>query len=244
MIRRSACVTVALILASVSMASGTHQPAIAVNAVLYASPSQGHSSDVIYVSGTGFHPGHRPVLLMMCPGWWDRSSVSWNNYSDEKEGPPADAQGEFKAFKFQVIALHHLSSSGCQIYDTNTPIRWGPDIPASYLILPPDQQPLSCERYICVNVRAQPTRVRAGLFENIDVKSNPPEQWGGAAATVTITYPHAQMQKPLVLGAGGTGRLRIQIPIHVTQPVVARVKVHVRLGNYVGDRGTTFTVIH
>ena len=236
--RRLALAALAALLAG-TLAGGRGRAAGVVS-VLRATPSQGHSGSLIDLSGYGLPPHTRLFIMMACPNWADPSVVRYQNLEilPPSQGPKTDADGQFSGFLMRAIRLHHFPSSGCEFYAAYDHVQYGPDIPATYTIVPSDRQLPRCSRSMCVKVRAAPRRVRTGLTEHISVRG-----WPGARVNINLGYPgNAHVAR--VTHLDWKGRATFNVPIHgnVSSQTSVRVTARAQLGPQQGTDSTNFTI--
>lgn len=212
--------------------------------VLILSPQQGHSGDTIYLSGSGLEPRQHLYVMMACPNWYDKSLSTYNNGVIQWNGPTTDAHGQFRAFPFQVLTLHHFRSAGCTMYIRDGANPYGPRFPPTFLILPPDQPAPPCWRQICVHVKSSPVRVRSGLVESVVVRSYP-GAWPGARVDLSVSAAGVKPTlRHLSLDLNGYAHVEFPITAQGTQPTVASVKVRMHLGAWGGSGDSRFVIVH
>ena len=196
--------------------------------------------DTFYVSGYGLPRNRRLVIMMSCPAWYDPHAAQYHNIAFNQNGPRTNARGEFVRFKMQALKLHHDLSSGCLINEGDGSNPFGPDIPALYTILRPDQSLRRCDKQICGKVTAVPRHARAGYTEHLSISG-----WPGASAMVTIQYPAIGTKHyGTELDPRGNGALAVPVPSGMDRPGRARIHVSFHLGKAGGGATTQFTIVH
>lgn len=227
--------------AILSVLLGTATPVSAENSMMVAAPQEGHPGDTIYLSADGLAPHRRVGILMACPNWYDQSVWQDRNYRFVKAGPTTDDHGSFRAYPFQVLALHGLKSMPlCQIYVQDGTRTFGPDFPAAFSVLAPGVQPKPMWRRPTVHVSTSPLRVHSGLFESVTVRS-----WPGAVADVTVSYPGASaMHAHIDLNLTGMAKSRFLVgPTESSQDIQAQVQVKLHIGTRSGRGAGHFTIV-
>lgn len=222
---------------------------------IIARPRIGHAGDPIFLSGSGFPPNFRLTVFMGCPDITDPKVYQSGNFVFQQL-PPTNEHGTFAGVPFGPLTLHSLQvgqdSVPCRIYTIgqydagketgsgNGTI--GPTLPGSYTAYIPGASLPRGSSAIKGSIRARPARVHAGVLENITVHSD----WGGAAATVTIRYPHS---KPMVVSKGlkvdwrGDRHLQIRVGATGIQPGQVSVSARFQQGPYRGDTRGSFVVV-
>lgn len=213
---------------------------------IIARPRLGHAGDAVFLAFSGFQPGKQLSLFMGCPDITDPRAIQ-NHNTVFQLGPVPDSQGNYAGFKLAPLTIRGLQpgqdSVPCRIYTVGQygTGQFGPDLPGTYTVYAPGA-PLPPGSYaIRGSINARPKRVRTGLAENIAIDSG----WGGALATVTVTYPHS---KPLVIRKSqklnwkGEGSIRIRVGPATLQPGRVTIRVHFQLGPYHGDTHSSFVV--
>jgi hypothetical protein len=212
------------------------------NSVLSASPYMGHSGDVIWLSGSGLLPERQYELVMACPIWFDHNVYSWGNLMSVTNGPVTDENGRFTRFRMRALILHHLPSSSCFIYSALPEENGlGPNQPAQYYIAAQGTKLPACVTHICGTVNLSTKAARAGHLAALDIVSS---HWGGAFATVTISFKGT---KPLriktSLDWAGRRHVTVHVPPQVSHISTANVSVAFHLGQTRGRTTTQFTVV-
>jgi hypothetical protein len=229
-----------------------------INGVLFAVPFEGHSGDLIYLSGGYLPPYTEYYVYMACPNWKD--AYKDNNYefvvkrdSEGKLRPVpvwTDGNGAFVAFAMHAVVLNGVNTSDCLIYVSNTINPYGPELPAPYTILPPTQPPGVCSRTMCPHFTVAPKRVRAGNSESISVSGGYP----GANGTVTVTFKgvatptgRLAVTGKLHLDWRGSGRVRIKVPLEAAHLPCSQVTIQADLSirgrfHYKRPSGPCFSV--
>lgn len=212
---------------------------------LTVAPQVGHATSTVYVSGFGLIPGQQTTLF-----WWcgENIPVAFRTGNQQiLSGPTTNRQGNFLAFPVG-IHLKVLVNAPCHIYaGYRDPNLAGAnfqavDIPALFTVLPHDAALPPCDRHICARVSPHPLRVRAGLVERIDIKSN----WYGALAKLRITYPHLKRATfaRRQLDWNGLAHLTVTVP-HAASGEAGRavIRASLALGRMSGTSSATFTVV-
>ena len=189
--------------------------------VLIAEPTEGHTGDTVFLSGSGFPPGAQPSIALACPDW---SNNPHGNIS-LIAGPVADARGRFVAFAaLRAMTLVGVQSSPCHIYASYGINPLGPY--ALYTIKAPEEQLDQCARVICVKADA----VLSGSKVKITVTG-----WPGARTVIKITYPSGKVQKlKMQLSWKGQGLLRATVEERVTSGSPAHYQVQASLNHISG----------
>lgn len=215
-------------------------PTRASNSYLVAAPAQGHSGDTIYLSGSGLSPRRHLYVMMACPNWFDRTVAEYGNIKIQQDGPTTDAHGGFRAFPFQVLTLHHFKSAGCQIYTSDGANGYGPDFPATFLILRPDDRGSPWIHRLYVRVKASPARAHSGSVERVEIHT-----WAGATASAVVSYSDGTVQRytPNV-NLQGVSNFHFHVPtVHNGQVVTAEIQVLARIGAKAGTGKGGFTIV-
>jgi hypothetical protein len=212
-----------------------------VNSSLFAFPSEGHSGNTLWLSGSGLQPLAQYIIFMGCPNWFDPTVVPDQNYI-HFVGPTTDANGQFIREPIQVLQLHHKSSSGCIVYAAQaTDTGFGPNVPAIYSIVPHSQQLPKCAVQICGSVTTAPNPARAGQLEALVVHG-----WGGATANMTIDFGGRgvkPLHKSFVLYASGSRPISVRIPSQATKVTTASISVSFHLSHVTGTaKQVDFTI--
>lgn len=227
---------------ALSMVAVPPNTAMATTSVLYAWPAHGHSGDPVYLSGFGLPPHRQLTILMACPNWFAPHVWDYGN-AQLQFGPTTDARGDFSGFLLKPFHLNVVQSSGCTIYTSDQQHTFGPDIPALYSIEPDTQLLGSCDTHICARAVARPTRVRAGLYETVNITGGP----RGARCDVVVTVPGTRAVKRTVYLTWKVRPdkpdVRFQVEPAARAPARATIQVHCKLGPYQGMARTAFTVL-
>jgi hypothetical protein len=211
---------------------------------LFASPSEGHAGDVIWLSGTGLKPFQQYYIFMGCPNWHDPTVFVNDNYR-HMIGPVTDANGEFVRFPMRAFQLSHANGFGCYIYSaTNTDTGFGPDIPAQYTIVPHGIRLHACAVQICGSVSMSSKSARSGRYETFTIAT---WHWAGVSVDMTVSFNLKGV--PTIRWSGytdwhGIKSVRIRIPATSARAVTASVSASFHLGHTTG-RATPviFTVV-
>jgi len=242
------CLLATLLGANMSVSHGTfaqQQPSPskqgAVNGALKATPSHGHSGDILYISGGEFPPHTHLLLLMGCPNWFVGTiHKPVPNSLLYGVGPTTDANGEFSGYRIRALKLQNLSFSACLIYTQLGANPFGPEIPASYFIEPRGQALGHCDTHVCAKVVPSPRHIRSGLVEHIAIEQG----WPGATADISIAYPGgaAHHLKSQTLNWEGNADVTDRVPAPLGGAHRAQVKVSFHFARTAGNAFTTFMV--
>lgn len=216
------------------------------NSVLIAAPYEGHSGDPIYLSGRGLHPNHQETITMACPSWVDAFRGASPGNMEVLTGPLTNKHGNFSAFRMPALTLHGLTGSGCVIYADQGVNMYGPDIPATYTIVPLGQPLDRCARTICTRVQATVKNPHGDPLTVITLQPGPKRAnslWPGAAAGITVTIPRRHPWRVhRTLDTQGRARLVLHLPRgRLTR---LHVGVHLQLGPYRGQSNVTLILDH
>lgn len=212
-------------------------------AVMRVTPYQGHSGDLVDLSGSGFLPRVQMYVMMACPNAADPFMYAHRNFVGPLLGPITDANGEFAGFLFRAPKLAGIPNAGCTVYEVdpqhNQPFGAPGAIPGVYTIVRPGVKLARCQRTLCVTkVVAAPRRIRAGLKEHIMVKG-----WPGARVDTVFTYPSKQPEHHVAhLDWTGTYSLTETVPSALPNQMSVRVTVHASLGKMTDTRQGSFIV--
>lgn len=208
---------------------------------LRVTPPEGHTGDLIDLSGSGFPAYTHLNILMACPNWQAPNAVRLNNVAIIA-GPETDWRGQFGGFLMRAIRLHEIPQSTCQIVASVGDNPFGVDIPAVYLIRQKGQalQLRGCKKRLCVaKLRVEPEQVRSGYDEKISVQT-----WPGATVTTYYSYPGNQTRVDRHR-ADWTGSARWTKPVtsRVPGPGVVQVRSTAALGSMTSTRTAKFTIV-
>jgi hypothetical protein len=237
MLRRLALLTIA---GAAIVLPGSLKRAVADGySILVVTPIQGHSHDIVYLSGDGLEPNKRLAVTMDCPNALDKSVSQYNNGILVPKGPITNAHGQFRDFPFQVLTLRHFASLLCTIYVQDHENYLGPDFPATFDILPPGQAVDAKWKKPPVHIKEVPKQVKSGLIENISVRS-----WPGATAVIRVSYAGARARtQKVALNLKGFGRVAFKVSFSgAASTVAARVQVRIVVGTYHASGTSGFTI--
>jgi hypothetical protein len=227
------------------MSAPPHQASADAVSVLFASAGEGHMGDTFWLSASGLLPNTQYNLYVACPNWFDPTVYADQNLEFISPGPMTDSNGRFVRVKLHALQLHHKSGSLCHIYSQFPGENGlGPDIPATFTIVPRSERLPQCVVQICGSVSTSPRPARAGRVETFLIKSG---GWGGAFANVTIDFnsPGAKpIQKSISLHWDGTYSLSVRLPPQATHVTTASVSATFHLGHVTGKaHPVVFTVV-
>src|SRR5262249_34851086 len=163
-------------------------------------------------------------IFMACPNYY--STALNGNYYEAVKGPTTDKDGRFVNYRWVAFQLRGVRSSPCTIYANTGVNPFGPDIPATYLILPPDQPLDPCAAHSCPTVRTSPRRARTGTTETIQVSA-----WPGATADMQMVYGRAHpLRHRTHLDWRGQATWVTRVPTTLASATKVRITVRCRLG--------------
>lgn len=213
-------------------------------------PYEGHQGDAIYVSGRGFRPNTRVILLLACPSIWGPGLAG--NYIYEP-GPFTGRDGSFTAYRFrQKLKLHGVNSSSCLLYVYYAEAM-ASDFPVPYNAIANDTPLPLCVRKICAHISERTMQRHGRSYEHIHIQTFGPPigtgkhrhpsllSWDGAKVTVSVTYPHVTALTGTI-GWDGSATLNIPLPSNLPQRFQSTVHASFRLGATRGDQVLTFIV--
>ncbi|MGH2442252.1 MAG: hypothetical protein ACRDFX_03690 [Chloroflexota bacterium] len=229
---------VVLIAGSGGLTSQNRVQADSNYAVLLASPFEGHSGNVVHLSGSGFTPSTRLYLSWVCPRWDIPSAAQLHNFG-QAVGPVTDASGNFAGFPLHDVSLHGLSRSPCQFYANYVNGLVAPLIPALYTIVPHGERLSSYATRIIGSAAVVQRANRSHRQDIVRIRTRG-HTWGGAMAAVTIRFQNATIRRKVPLDWEGQAAFPITVPSGSSQAGKARVHVHFHLGSFGGTTNAFF----
>ena len=215
---RMSPIVLAALLFPVPALGAVHHP------MLLATPGEGHSGDVIYMSGGGFAPHQQLGFDVTCGGGVPGMSLA---------GPLTSARGSFVAFRIPTPTVSTSKRLPCTVYATSTLGRrehLSGTIPARYTLVPTTEPLSRCAQRMCVKVTPVLVLTRRGVEGTVVVATRP-----GAVALVDIMYPGGRVKyRGVAVDWGGTGAVKVRIATNVKKALKVRVFVSAVLGSMSG----------
>lgn len=211
------------------------------NSFLVAAPYEGHPGDPIYLTGWGLQPNHEEIITVACPSWAQAFAGGASNYS-VITGPTTDKHGNFRNFRITAPDIH--GQSGCQIYADDRSNQFGPDIPATYSILPMGQKLDRCARTICVTMNVTSARSHARRAQAIVLHARTGE-WPGAHVSVSLLVPpRTPIHYTSTLNLHGSATITVPPNPGISSPSPVTIRALLHLGPYSGSATTRATLVH
>jgi hypothetical protein len=201
------------------------------NSRMIAAPAEGHSGNLIYLSGGGFAPHQRLSLEARCTG------VRGPTYLP---GPVTSGKGTFVGFRIAAPTWSGSRASRCQIYASGTPRgqKLPHEIPAKYTLIPAGQPLSRCATRMCLKVTAVLSLTQRGAQGNVVINA-----WPGAVASAAVVYPGGNVKyRGVRVGWQGSGDVRVRIAKRIKSALKARVYATAVLGSISGSASADFIV--
>jgi hypothetical protein len=196
-----------------------------------AAPAEGHSGNLIYLSGGGFAANHRLSLEARCAGSHGPTYLP---------GPVTSANGTFVGFRTAAPTWSGSRASRCKIYVSGT-LRGGKlryEIPAKYTLIPAGQPLSRCATRMCVKVTAVLSLTQREAQGNVVINA-----WPGAVASAAVVYPGGNAKyRGVKIGWQGSGAVRVRIAKRIKAAMKARVYATAVLGSMSGTASAEFIV--
>ncbi|MGH2444355.1 MAG: hypothetical protein ACRDFX_14470 [Chloroflexota bacterium] len=223
---------------AVVLLPASRAPALASNTVLRVFPQAGRNGDPFFVSGSGFLPFKRLILLVGCPRWDAPGALLLGNVQ-LLDGPTTNQFGDFAGWGISGFQLRGPQQSSCLIYARYPDAApFASDFPAIYSI--GNAALIRHAHSIRGTVVTRPSRVRAGLKETVRIENS----WGGATAMVVLSYGKHVVKQRLHLDYKGQGQKTLTVPVDssAASTARARIAVYFQQGPYRGRASASFTV--